>query len=252
MRMTFAPKSAEAPEPREPRYRQVKQQLTEALRQGRWKHGQKIPSEPLLARRHGVSVATIRRAVGELVAENILQREQGRGTFVRSHTRDYMLNAFFRIVGRDGSKELPATTLLGMKRSRADAETARRLRLKPRGAVLEIETLLTLGGAPAILDRMHVPAALFPDFGESAFARRGGTVYGFFQERYGITVVRAEEFITAVNAAPREAALLGVRPGTALLRIVRTAYTYKDLPVDTRVRLVACGRHGYLSRLGTG
>jgi len=249
MRMTLARTEGE---PRAPAYRVVKQQMTEALREGRWKHGQRIPSEPLLARRHGVSVATIRKAVGELVAENILVREQGRGTFVLSHTRDYMLNVFFRIVGRDGSKALPTTTLLGMRRGRADTETARLLRLKPRAAVLDIETLLALRGQPTILDRMRLPAALFPDLGESLFARRDGTVYGFFQARYGLTVVRTEEFITAVNAGVREAALLGVKPGTALLRIVRTAYTYKDQPVDTRVRLVACGAHGYLSTLGRG
>lgn len=252
MRMTLEGTEGEPRAPREPRYRLVKQQLTEALRDGRWKHGQKIPSEPQLARRHGVSVATIRKAVGELVAENILVREQGRGTFVLSHSRDYMLNVFSRIVGRDGSKALPTTTLLGLRRARADTETARLLRLKPRAAVLDIETLLSLDGQPVILDRMRVPAALFPDLADRDFSRRDGTIYGFFQEQYGITVVRAEEFITAVNAGPREAALLGLRPGTAVLRILRTATTYKDQPVDVRVRLVACGAHGYLNVLGQG
>lgn len=234
----------------EPRYLQVKRQLIEALRKGRWKHGQKLPSEPQLAERHGVSVGTVRRAVGELVAENILLREQGSGTYVRSHTRDYMLDVFFRIVGRDGRKELPTTALLDLRRARADAETARQLRLAPRAAVIRVDTLLTLRGRPTILDRMHLPARLFPDLGASLFTRRDGTVYGFFQQHYGITVVRAEEFITAVGAGAEEATLLGVPGGTALLRIVRTAYTYKDQPVDTRVRLVACGAHGYLSTLG--
>ncbi len=234
-----------------PRYRQVKQHITEALRQSKWKRGQKIASEMQLAERYAVSVGTVRRAVGELVAENILVREQGRGTFVVSHTPDYMLNAFFRIVDRDGHKELPSIRILAMRRIRADLDTARRLDLRPRAMVIEVETLLSIQGKPTLLDVMRLPAGLFPDFNESVFAGRGGTVYGLFQRRFGVTVVRIEEFITATLADARQGRLLGVAKGAALLRVQRTAFTYKDEPVDARVRLVNPARHGYLSVLGT-
>lgn len=231
-------------------YRRVKQQITEALRQGKWKHGQRIASEPQLAARYGVSVGTVRKAVGELEAENILVREQGRGTFVVSHTRDYMLNVFFRIVDHDGRKELPTMQLLSMKRGRADRLTAERLRLAPRAAVVDIEALLSLQQRPTILDRIRLPARMFEELGEHLFKTRDGTLYGLFQERFGITVVRADEFITAVAAGEREARLLGVARGAPLLRILRTAYTYKDVPVDLRVRLIDASHHGYSSVLG--
>ena len=68
-------------------YKRVKYSITELLRQNKWRHNQAIPSEPILAARYSVSIGTIRRAINELVAENILVREQGRGTFVVSHTR---------------------------------------------------------------------------------------------------------------------------------------------------------------------
>ena len=209
-------------------YRSVKQQITEALGSGKWKHGQKIASEPQLAARFGVSVGTVRKAIGELEAENILVREQGRGTFVVSHTRDYMLNVFFRIVDAENHKELPTVSLIGMKRGRADRRTAALLNLAPRAPVIDIEALLSLKGRPTIFDRIRLPA-----------------------QRFGITVVRADERITAVAAGEREARLLGVARGTPLLRIQRVAYTYKDVPVDARVRLVDSSRHGYLSVLGS-
>lgn len=237
---------------REPRYRQLKRQLVEQLRRGRWKHGQRIPSEPLLAARHGVAIATVRRAVGELVAEHILERRQGSGTYVLSHTPDYMLGVFFRIVGRDGRKELPSSRLLGLRRVRADAATARALRLPLRATVIRIELLLSLQGRPTILDRLHLPARDFPDFSAAEFEGRDGTVYGFLQQRHGVTVVRTEEYVTAVAAAPDAAAALGVPPGHPLLRIERTAYTYRDRPVDTRVRLVRSDAHGYLGTPGRG
>jgi GntR family transcriptional regulator len=232
-------------------YRSVKQQITEALGSGKWKHGQRIASEPQLAARFGVSVGTVRKAIGELEAENILVREQGRGTFVVSHTRDYMLNVFFRIVDADGHKELPTVSLIGMKRGRADRSTAALLSLAPRAPVIDIEALLSLKGRPTIFDRIRLPAQRFGELGEHLFARRTGTIYGLFQERFGITVVRADERITAVAAGEREARVLGVARGAPLLRIQRVAYTYKDVPVDARVRLVDSSRHGYLSVLGS-
>lgn len=236
---------------RTPLYRDVKQRIVELLRAGRWKHGERVASEPQLARRFGCSVGTIRHAVGELVAENVLVREQGRGTFVRSHTADHMLDAFFRIVGHDGSHVLPTVRMLRLQRRRADRQVARQLRLPPRAPVIAIDTLLSLNGKLSILDRMHLPRALFPDLDEAAFARRDGTVYAFFQQQYGITVVRAEEFVTAVIATEADAVLLEVPAGTPLLRIQRTAYTYRDQPVDSRVRLVRCDGHGYLGLLGS-
>jgi len=237
--------------PRESLYRDVKKQITEALRSGKWKHGQKIASEPQLAERFGVSVGTVRKAIGELEAENILVREQGRGTFVISHTRDYMLNVFFRIVDADGKKELPTVSLLSMKRGRADRNTAGLLKLTPRAPVIDIEALLSLKDRPTILDRIRLPVQLFGELADHLFKHRSGTIYGLFQERFGITVVRADEHITAVVAGEREARLLGVAPGAPLLRIQRVAYTYKDVAVDARVRLVDSSQHAYLSALGS-
>jgi GntR family transcriptional regulator len=199
-----------------------------------------------------VSVGTIRKAVGELEAENVLVRQQGRGTFVASHTRDYMLNVFFRIEGRDGRKELPTATLLSMRRGRADRLTAKALELGARAPVIEIETLLRLHGKPTILDRAWLPAYLFPQLDEHQFLERDGTVYGMFQQRFGITVVRIAEYLTAVTADALAVRLLAVPPGAPLLRIERTAYSYKDQPVDFRIRLIDCREHGYMSLLGKG
>jgi GntR family transcriptional regulator len=137
-----------------------------------------------------------------------------------------------------------------MTHARADGTAAEALRIRPRSPIIDVENLLSLDGRPAILDRMRVPRSLFPDLTERMFAGRAGTVYGFFQERYGITVTRAQEFITAVPADRRTAELLCVQPGDPLLRIARTSYTYRDVPVDYRIRLLSSAQHGYLSTLG--
>jgi len=233
-------------------YQRVKRQITEALRQTRWRHGEAIPSEPLLASRYGVSVGTIRRAVGELVAEKILVRAQGSGTYVASHTRDYMLNLFFRIEDRDGKRELPRSQLISFELASADVATARFLRLRRGEPVYRIRALLSLKGRPAIVDDIRLPVRLFPDLDESTFADREGTLYGMLQDRYGITVLRIEETIEAALADASARRLLRIEAPAAVLRIRRTAYAYKDVPVDTRVRHVDTTRHRYVSLLGGG
>ena len=229
---------------------EVKRRIVGSLSEGRWKHGEAIPSEAALARRFKVSVGTVRRAVSELVAENVLVRRQGSGTYVASHTRDYMLSVFFWIVDEEDRKELPRVEVLSYAEARADAATAARLRLQPGAPVIRVRALQRIGGRPMMVDDIRIPRALFSELSEAAFRERGGTIYGFFQERFGVTVVRVVERLQARAAAARVSAALGLPAGAPVLRIERTAFTYGDAPVETRVRHVNTARLAYLSQLG--
>lgn len=229
---------------------EVKRRIVGSLSEGRWKHGEAIPSEAALARRFKVSVGTVRRAVSELVAENVLVRRQGSGTYVASHTRDYMLSVFFWIVDEEDRKELPRVEVLSYAEARADAATAARLRLQPGAPVIRVRALQRIGGRPMMVDDIRIPRALFSELSEAAFRDRGGTIYGFFQERFGVTVVRVVERLQARAAAARVSAALGLPAGAPVLRIERTAFTYGDAPVETRVRHVNTARLAYLSQLG--
>lgn len=229
---------------------EIKQRIIGSLSEGRWKHGQAIPSEQSLATRFGVSVGTVRRAVSELVAENVLVRRQGSGTYVASHTRDYMLSVFFWIVDEKDRKQLPRPQVLFYRRGRADAGTAARLQLQPGAPVIRVRALQHLGGRPMMVDDIRIPQALFPHLNEHMFRNRDGTLYGFFQERFGITVIRVEERLQARAADAAVSEALALPRGAAVLRIERTGYTYRDVPVETRVRFVNSARLRYLSLLG--
>ena len=104
-----------------PLYREVHWRITRALTEGQWKPGEAIPSETRLAAEFRVSIGTIRRAIDELVAGRILVRQQGRGTFVATHTEDRTLFYFFHIAGKNGSREFPVSELLSFRRERAGA-----------------------------------------------------------------------------------------------------------------------------------
>ena len=232
-----------------PLYKEVKNRLTRGLAAGEWKPGEAIPSEPKLAERFSVSIGTIRKAIDELVAERILLRRQGSGTFVATHTEDRTLFYFFHIVGKDGSRELPVLELLSFKRAKSNAAEEERLGLDRGAAVFRIQNRLRLGGKPVIFDEITVSAALFPDLDEDIFRTREGTIYGLYQARYGISVLRISERLAAGHPPARAASLLGIATDSPALAIKRVAYTYDDTPVEYRVSWVNTERHEYLSDL---
>jgi len=232
-----------------PLYKEVKTRLTRGLATGEWKAGEAIPSESRLARFFGVSIGTIRKAIDELVAERILLRQQGRGTFVATHTEDRTLFYFFHIVGKDGSRELPVIELLSFRKARATAAEEERLAIARGAPIFRIQNVLKLADKPVLVDDIAVPAELFTDLDEDVFGGRVGTIYGLYQARYGITVTRISERISAGHPSARAAELLGLTTQTPALAIKRVAYTYDDTPVEYRVSWVDTERHEYLSDL---
>lgn len=234
----------------QPLYREVKRLLTQSLIEGEWAAGAALPSETRLAQRYKVSIGTLRKAIDELVAERIVTRHQGRGTFVATHNANRLMFHFFHIVGRDGGMEYPTTHTLAFRRGKADAAESRRLAIAPGSTVLRIRNLLSLAGRPVILDDIVVPQQLLPDLTEKIFTARDNTIYHLYQTRYGINVLRSSERLSAVLADADAAKQLRVKKGAPLLAINRTALTYRDTPVELRRSLVNTEAHEYASDLG--
>lgn len=232
-----------------PLYKEVKNRITRSLIAGEWKPGAAIPSESRLARHFNVSVGTIRKAIDELVAEKILVRQQGRGTFVTTHSEDRQLYYFFHIVGKDGGKEPPTHELLSFRTGKATREEELQLGLSRGQPVFRIHNVLKLTGKPVVLDAIVIPAARFPGLSEAIFSAREGTIYGLYQARYGINVVRISERLSAAHPDARTADLLGVGISTPMLTIKRVACTYHDTPVELRTSWVNTESHEYLSDL---
>ena len=233
-----------------PLYKDVKRRLTESLTRGEWKPGEAIPAERALSERCGTSIGTVRRAIDELVAENILIRQQGRGTYVASHNRDRMLFYFFHIVDDEGAKRYPEVELLSFAKAKADRASTDLLGLAPGDGVYRIRNRLSLAGTPVILDDITLPAATFPGLTERQFRQRPSTIYNLYQEAFGISVVRASERLRATVADAETAALLSVPRNTPLLRIRRVALSYNDAPIELRVSLVDTARNEYFADIG--
>jgi GntR family transcriptional regulator len=233
-----------------PLYREVKRLLTLRIAAHEWPPGTPLPSEGKLGGMFQVSIGTIRKAIDELVAERIVVRQQGRGTFVSTHNPSRLLFHFFHIVPHRGERQLPSTRTLSFRRSRASAAEAEKLQVAPGEPVFRIRDLLNLAGRPVILDDLVLPQRLFPDLTEKIFTGRDNTIYHLYQTRYGVNVLRTSERLRATLAERDAAGLLGVKKGAPLLEINRVALTYHSAPVELRRSLVDTSEHEYFSDLG--
>ena len=84
------------------------------------------------------------------------------------------------------------------------------LAIAPADKVIRIRNVLSLAGAPVIVDDITLPAELFPGFSEKIFVARDNTIYHLYQSRYGINVLRTDERLRAMLAQRDVAQALGV------------------------------------------
>lgn len=229
----------------EPLYKWIKRELTQLLGNGVWRPAQAIPSERRLAEEFGVSMGTMRRALDELVAEHILIRHQGRGTFVSAHDTNRFLFRFFNIAAHDGERSYPKVNLLDFGPRRADATIARALSIRPAARVYGFRNLLSLQGEPALVDEIYLPAVRFAGLDEDSLRHRTGTLYQLYEERFGNSVTHIDERVRAMVADPFLAGVLQVEEGAPLLHIIRRALSVDGRPVEYRHSYVSTERHEY-------
>jgi len=232
-----------------PLYRVVKRSLLRAIEVGRYAAGRALPNETELAAAFGVSVGTLRHAVDELAAENILVRRQGRGTFVAVHNADRFLFQFFHVERSDGLREIPLLEMVSFERVRADEEQAQALDLKPGEPAIQIDNRLLLQGRAVIHDRLLVPVLLFKGLSEKRFRERPSTIYHLYQTEFGITVTRALERARAIGIDRTSGRILGLASGTPVMQVRRTALTFGDKPVEYRVSTINTAQHDYVQLL---
>lgn len=235
-----------------PLYQQIKSLILQSLQSGEWKPGEVIPSEMELAARYRVSQGTVRKAIDELTANNLVVRRQGRGTFVATHAEQHVQFRFLKLVpdsGTPGSEGPAHRNIIDCRRTRASADVARALALRTGDPVLQARRVLSFAGTPAILEDLWLPAAPFKGLTADRLASYHGPMYALFEIEFNVRMVRAEEKIRAEPATDGRDLLLKVEHGTPLLSVERIAYTYQNVPMELRRGYYRTDTHHYHNTL---
>ncbi len=250
---TTPPRPADGAAPAfSPLYQQIKALMTRSLQAGEWRPGEAIPSEMDLAARFKVSQGTVRKAIDELAADNLLVRRQGKGTFVATHAEQKIQYRFLRLapdVAETGAGAGAQRHFIDCRRSRAPADVARALQLKAGEPAVEIRRVLSFAGRAVVLDDIWLPGSLFKGLSAERLSDYRGPMYALFEAEFGVRMIRAEEKIRAVAADAAAAHWLKVAEGAPLLLVERLSFTYEGKPVELRRGLYETTSHHYRNQL---
>lgn len=222
----------EAPHYR-PLYRQVYDSLVKQIADGSWRPGAALPSEQALAARLNVSQGTVRKALDSLAVEKLVERRQGKGTYVAELTQERSLFRFFRLTRPDGARAVPTSGEETVKRRRARAVEAQALTIPETAEVIEIVRTRFVDDQPIAYERIVVPREYFPDL--DRHAPLPNTLYALYQREYGINIVATEERLRADLARREDTRRLRLPAGSPLLQVERVALSVNGKRVEWRL-----------------
>jgi GntR family transcriptional regulator len=233
-------------------YQEVKQKITEDLVRGRYPMGQALPAEKDLAKELDVSIGTLRKAVDELVAEGIVIRRQGRGTFVAEHDAKRLLYYFFHVVRWDSDKKTyPRVETVSFTASQANSEESIKLGIKEGASVWRIVTRLYLEDECVMIDHITLDKKRFKNLTRTEFDKREGSIYQLYQLHYRQAVVKTVERLRAGLAGKQISIWLKIKPGSPVLHIRRVALSIQEEPIEWRISTLNTAHHEYFNELIT-
>ena len=217
-----------------PLYKQLIVSLRAAIADGTYPAHSRIPSEQELCDAYQVSRVTVRKALAELTDEGLLERFQGKGTFVcipRLRKDLRAVTSFSdncRAIGCE-----PGTRVLQAQPIRADERTARELQCAEGDEVILIERLRLADDQPVMLEHDCFPAAYRWLLEEDLT----GSLYSVLA-RHMVETGKASHEVSLCYAAAAEARRLGVEQGAALLRLDEVIYDQEGHPLHTSRQLI--------------
>jgi GntR family transcriptional regulator len=215
----------------EPLYQQLYRLLRHKIVSGAWAPEQAIPTEMSLMEKYDVSRATVRQALSELVADGLVVRRRGRGSFVAPPSVEQSLVRILSFTEDMQQRGLqPQTRLISARLMPATERLAEKLELQPEEKVARLVRLRLADGEPMSVEDSCLVYRFVPGLLEHDYTR--SSLRQILQRQYGIRLARAEQTIQAIAADEEMAELLAIEQGAPLLYIERVSYSDYDVPVE--------------------
>ncbi len=222
-----------------PLYLQVKNHLLEEIQTGRWKEDELVPTDNELCERYQVSKITVREAMKILANEGILERIQGKGTFIRKTKYEPHLSRLFSFTkwARQNGLE-PSTRVIKIESVAAKADLGHELGIRSGTEITRIERLRLGDNEPLCFEEINIAAETCRDIHLKDMVSR--PFNDILEEDYGYSLARSAVSIEPGKADAYEGKLLRMKKADLAL-IIKT----KVLSMDSRaVYVVRCVYRG--------
>lgn len=209
-----------------PLHSQIKLELENQLKDGRWKAGDLFPTDKQLMEQYNVSSTTVRRAIYELVQEGWIVRRSGKGTFVRRDMVEDLskLTGFFEEMESKGMKA--SAQILQTEIITIDDDLLEELPIlaefKTRKLYM-IKKIQEANGEPIVFNINFWPVEIGLEIIKSDLTEKG--IYDIVQHELGITLDNGYQIISAAEATREEAQALNIKECSPVLVMERVAYS---------------------------
>ncbi len=240
----MAQPSASAPDSRLPRYLQIRDELMRRICARAWTEGQALPAEDKLAAEFGVAVGTLRKALEALVADGIVERVHGRGTFV---TRAFERISMLRFVGFSlaESGTTPDTATRALRAEVPSPEIAARLNLAPGAKALYIHRTRSSARQVLLSEHIWLPHRLFHKLEAHLREHPVPFLYPAYDAVCGVLVSQAADELSGAPLPTADARLLKCPTGSLGIRIERRMFDPAGAPIEWRVAYLRTDRFRY-------
>src|SRR5699024_3526297 len=212
-----------------PVYIQIHNQIKKDIEAGKWKIGEKIPSERELAENFSVSRMTLRQAIQTLVDEGILEREIGSGTFVarkKVQEKMYEITRFTEITEAQG--KVPTSKIVSYLITIPSLSESEKLNLDDNQKVLRMERIRFADDVPICFEVATVPLELVKDYDKTQIT---SSLYRTLEEN-GLIIGHAQQTVSAMLASERIADFLQLKKGDAILRLRQVSFLQDGSPFE--------------------
>lgn len=219
-----------------PLYVQLMAEIEKEIQQGIYKPGDKIMTESEMAKTYGVSLITVRKAMGSLMERGLVVRKQGKGTFVtkpKISKNIRKLQSFSEMCRQMGLR--PGARMLENRLVQVDPKMAARLGVEPGSNVIYISRLRYADQEPVQVEKNYFPLK-YAFLLDAKFDNN--SLFEFLSEKAGVRVAASEKMIELCRATAEEAALLDMKKGDNLLFVRSTAYDDAGEPLYAGIQII--------------
>ena len=228
-----------------PLYTQLADIIKEMINNKELQEGHYLMSERDICKIQNISRMTVNKAIISLVNEGILERRQGKGTFV-SYKKQNLTYAKMQ-----GFTEIAQNKKLNVKNKILKFElkipsnkVKEYLQLEDIDSlVFQIERIRFIDDEPTILEKIYIPEYMCPSLSE--YLVSNNSIYKLYREKYLHKTQIAKQVINPIILNKSQSKTLNVDSNTLSLKIDRVVFTDKDEVLEYTSSLFITDKHQY-------
>jgi GntR family transcriptional regulator len=216
-----------------PKYLQISAWLREVIETGRYKKGEKLPSEVELSKMCGVNRNTLRQAISELTAIGLLRKEKGTGTFLvapptlQLRHRLERITSFTDLMRESGIVQKTKILRKGFETARDDV--AKALFLGSNKKVIVVHRVRAGDGTPLIYEESYLPYDKFKGILDMNLS---GSMYKIMSQHFDVVLARSKQTISSINLNTRIAKILKIPANSAGIYIESLTFDENSIPIE--------------------